>query len=159
MLFYIALTVALVVIDQLIKLIVRSHLAYGTSVELIPNLIDLTYQENEGISFSLLSNLPDAFRVPLLAGISLIVVTILCGYAWLNWPKLIAGERWGYSLIISGAVGNLIDRAFRKSVTDYMYFHFYDTGFFVNNLADDLISIGFILLLYQAVRGSKSGSR
>lgn len=156
--FFVSLTIVLVGLDQLIKYWVRSTFAAGEVIELIPNLIHLMHQENEGISFSLLSNLPDLFRIPLLAGVSLIVVVILCVYVYRNWRILGQGEKWGFSLIISGAVGNLIDRVFRQSVTDYMYFHFYDTGFFVNNLADDLISIGFVLMLYQAFVKKKVSS-
>ncbi len=139
----------------MIKIWVRSYFQSGGTVELIPHLIDLTHQENEGISFSLLSDLPDLIRIPLLAGVSLLVVLILCIYLYRNWAKLVFGEKWGFSLIISGAVGNLIDRVLRQSVTDYMYFHFYDTGFFVNNLADDLISLGFVVMLYQTFVSKK----
>lgn len=156
MVFFGGLAVVLIGLDQLFKYWVRLYLHDGTSIELIPNLIHLTHQENEGISFSLLSDLPDIVRVPLLAGVSLIVVVILCLYVYRNWSVLELGERWGFSLIISGAVGNLIDRVFRQSVTDYMYFHFYDTGFFVNNLADDLISIGFMIMLFKLIFGNKN---
>jgi signal peptidase II len=155
MAFFIGLIALLVGLDQVIKIWVRSYFQSGGTVELIPHLIDLTHQENEGISFSLLSDLPDLIRIPLLAGVSLLVVLILCIYLYRNWAELVSGEKWGFSLIISGAVGNLIDRVLRQSVTDYMYFHFYDTGFFVNNLADDLISLGFIVMLYQAFVSKK----
>jgi len=155
MAFFIGLVALLVGLDQLIKIWVRSYFQSGGTVELIPHLIDLTHQENEGISFSLLSDLPDLIRIPLLAGVSLIVVLILCIYLYRNWANLVSGEKWGFSLIISGAVGNLIDRVLRQSVTDYMYFHFYDTGFFVNNLADDLITLGFVVMLYQAFVSKK----
>ncbi len=154
--FFIGLIVVFIGIDQAIKYWVRAYLSSNSSIELIPNLIHLTHQENQGISFSLLSDLPDLVRIPLLAGISFIVVVILCVYVFRNWSGLRQAEKWGFSLIISGAIGNMIDRAFRQSVTDYMYFHFYDTGFFVNNLADDLISFGFIIMLYQAFVGRNS---
>ena len=156
--FFGLLVLILVGLDQVIKYWVRLNLHAGSNIELIPNLIHLTHQENQGISFSLLADLPDIVRVPLLAGVSLIVVVILCIYVYRNWGGLTRAEMWGFSLIISGAVGNLIDRAFRQSVTDYMYFHFYETGFFVNNLADDLISIGFVIMLFQAFKGQKPDS-
>lgn len=80
------------------------------------------------------------------------VIIGLSIYVYRTWNRLNTGERWGFTLILSGAIGNLIDRAFRQQVTDYMFFHFYDTPFFVNNLADDLISIGFVLLVWQSFR-------
>lgn len=156
--FYLSLIIAFIGLDQLIKHLVRLYLHADSYIELIPNFIHLTHQENRGISFSLLSDLPVAVRVPLLAGVSLIVVVGLCIYVFKNWAELSTGEKWGFSLIISGAVGNLIDRVVRQQVTDYMYFHFYDTGFFVNNLADDLISIGFVIMLYQALIAKREAS-
>ncbi|MBT3225070.1 MAG: signal peptidase II [Deltaproteobacteria bacterium] len=148
--YYLTFIAVFIGLDQLLKFTARLYLQSGSYIELIPNLIDLTLQENQGISFSLLSDLPSLVRVPLLAGISLIVVVGLCIYVFRNWTALVTGEKLGFSLIISGAVGNLIDRVVRQQVTDYMYFHFYDTGFFVNNLADDLITIGFLIMVYQA---------
>ncbi len=147
---YITLILVFTGLDQLLKFAARLYLQPGSYVELIPNLIDLTLQENQGISFSLLSDLPALVRIPLLAGISLVVVVGLCIYVFRNWTSLATGEKWGFSLIISGAVGNLIDRIVRQQVTDYMFFHFYETGFFVNNLADDLITVGFVIILFQA---------
>ncbi len=148
---YIFITFLLVGADQLIKYSVRSYLSPESFIEVIPNFIHLTHQENQGISFSLLSNLPTGIRVPLLAGISTLVIIGLCVYVIRNWQELNLGERWGFTLIISGALGNLLDRAIRMQVTDYMFFHFFDTSFFVNNLADDLISIGFVLIVWQSI--------
>ncbi len=150
MLFFIFIVLSLVGLDQWIKHLVRSHLTSGSDIQIIPNLIHLTYQENKGISFSFLADLPEGIRVPLLAGISAVVVIGLLIYVFYSWSKLATLEKWGLTLIISGAIGNLLDRAFRAQVTDYMHFHFYNTSFFVNNLADDLISIGFLIMLYQS---------
>ena len=150
--FYIILMVLLVAIDQGIKILVRIYLTPETYVEVIPNIIHLTYEENQGISFSMLANLPSYLRVPLLSGISLLVIIGLFFYIYKKWVNLSIAERWGFTLILSGAVGNLIDRALRSQVTDYMFFHFYDTSFFVNNFADDLISIGFVLIIWQSFR-------
>ena len=150
--FYLMIIAIFVGLDQIIKILVRSNLNAYSYIEIIPNFIHLTHQENRGVSFSFLSNLPDMIRVPLLTGVSLVVIIGLTVYIYKSWNRLDLGERWGFALILSGAVGNLIDRAFRQQVTDYMYFHFYDTSFFVNNFADDLISIGFVLIVWQSFR-------
>ena len=153
MIFYLILIVILVFLDQLIKYLIRINLTSDSFIEIIPNLIHLTYQENRGISFSIFSDLPDFYRVSLLSGVSFIVVVGIFVYLYFSWEKLNPLDKLGFSLILSGAIGNLIDRFFREQVTDYMYFHFYDKSFFVNNLADDLISIGFVLLLFQSFFG------
>jgi len=149
---YLLWTLGLVALDQGIKVWVRQTMTPQTAIELIPNLIHLTAQENRGISFSFLSSLPETYRQPALAGVSLLVILGLLVYMWRSWSDLPKIERIGFCLIVSGALGNLIDRAFRGSVTDYMYFHYYDTSFFVNNLADDLISFGFVALLYHSFK-------
>ncbi|MDX2469014.1 MAG: signal peptidase II [SAR324 cluster bacterium] len=136
-------------LDQAIKFWVRANLKSHVYTEVIPNFIHLTYQENKGVSFSFLADMPDSVRAPLLAGISLVVIVGMGIYFVRDFSKLTRLEHWGFTLILAGAIGNLIDRAFRHSVTDYMYFHFYTKGFFVNNLADDFISIGFVLLVVQ----------
>lgn len=150
MLFYSIVIVIFFALDQLIKVLVRIHLTSNSFVEIVPNFIHLTYQENRGISFSMFSNLPENMRAPILAGLSGVIIIGLLIYIYKNWPTISTLERWGFALIISGALGNFWDRAVRQQVTDYMYFHFYDTGFFVNNLADDLISIGFVFLVYKS---------
>ncbi|MCP4295003.1 MAG: signal peptidase II [Proteobacteria bacterium] len=152
MLIYILFILIFVGLDQWIKILVRQNLTGLSNIEVIPNFIHLTHQENRGISFSMLSDLPDSIRVPLLSGISLVVVLIMLIYLYLKWEKIITLERWGFSLVLSGAIGNLIDRAFRQEVTDYMHFHFYDKSFFVNNLADDLISLGFVFMVYASFK-------
>ena len=152
---YLIVIALLVGLDQLIKVLVRMNLTSSSFIEIIPNFIHLTYQENQGISFSLLSDLPQAIRVPLLTGVSVIVIVGLIFYIYKTRHDLTKAEKWGFTLILAGAVGNLIDRAFRQQVTDYMYFHFYDTSFFVNNLADDLISIGFVIMIWQSFKSKE----
>jgi len=144
---YIFAIVIMAGLDQLIKYLVRFYLTGQSYIEIIPNLIHLTYQENKGISFSFLADLPTMLRVPLLSGVSAIVIVGLSFYIYKKWETLLQWEKWGFVFILSGALGNFWDRAVRQQVTDYMYFHYYDTGFFVNNLADDLISIGFVLIV------------
>ncbi|MDH5559345.1 MAG: signal peptidase II [Deltaproteobacteria bacterium] len=156
MVLYLILIGILALLDQVIKILVRSYLTSSSFVEIIPNFIHLTYQENRGISFSFLSNLPDMVRVPALAGVSFVVVAGIFIYLFIYWAKLVTVEKVGYSLILAGAIGNLIDRAFRQQVTDYMYFHFYDKSFFVNNLADDLISVGFVILILYSFLSRKT---
>ena len=149
---YIFLLVACVGLDQIIKVVIRENLTSHSYIELIPNFIHLTHQENQGVSFSMLAELPDFIRVPFLVGVSLSVVLAILVYLYLKWDETVTIERWGFTLVLSGAIGNLIDRVVRQEVTDYMHFHFYERSFFVNNLADDLISLGFIFMLYANFR-------
>lgn len=137
-------------LDQASKIWVRAYVPLHQSTNLIPNLIDLTYVENRGVSWSIMADLSDMIRVPLLVGISLVAVALLA-YYWLKHRATM--NRWtdaAFILILPGAVGNLIDRVTFGSVTDYFHFRFYDTSFFVNNIADIWISMGVVAYMVGA---------
>lgn len=128
--------------DQASKLWVRARIPLYKSYGLIPNFIDLTHVKNPGVSFSFLGNLPAEWRVPLLAGISLAAAILLLWY-WLRHRATMNGlTEWAFLLILPGAVGNLIDRAWFGVVTDFFHFRIFTFSLFINNLADIFISVG-----------------
>jgi len=155
MAFYVFLALFLTAVDQLVKLAVRGYMVPDQMINLVPGFVELIHQENKGISFSAFSDLPEFWRAPILAGVSGLVIVGLLVYLKKHWPSYERGERFGFTLILGGAMGNLIDRAFRGSVTDYMYFHIDRTSLFVNNLADDFISVGFVLVLVYSFKGTQ----
>jgi signal peptidase II len=113
---------------------------------MIPSLLDLTHVENRGVSFSLLADLSESVRVPLLVGVSALASLGMLYYLYF---KLAAEEAWaqlGLALVISGAIGNLLDRAIYGQVTDFLHFRWGEISFFVNNLADCFISFGVVAL-------------
>ena len=134
--------VLLLAVDQASKIWVREAVPLYRSTELIPGFIDLTHVKNPGVSFSFLGNLPEGVRVPLLAGISVIAVVALTVY-WLRHRAAMNGfTEWAFLLILPGAVGNLIDRAWFGVVTDFFHFRLGQYSLFVNNIADIFISGG-----------------
>lgn len=147
------LMLALLGADQALKVWVRSGLPLGHARPLVPHLIDLTHVRNPGVSFSLLGNLPDGMRVPLLVGVSLVAVGLLTAYWLRNRAGLHPASDWAFPLILPGALGNLTDRVLFGAVTDYLHFRFYSTSFFVNNLADILISLGVAAYVLGLVLG------
>ena len=152
----IALMLALLALDQLGKLWVRLEVPLHRTTPLIPNFIDLTHTENPGVSFSLLAGLAAGVRVPLLAGISLVAVAAL-GWYWLRHRKQMgAFAELALLLILPGAVGNLIDRAWFGVVTDFLHFRIYSTSLFVNNIADIEISAGVVAYLLGTVLEKKA---
>lgn len=148
----VGLMALLLLIDQGIKIWVRIEIPLRKSISLIPQLIDLTHVENRGISFSMFGQLGDTVRVPLLVGISLIAIVILCAYWWRNRDEFTYFTNLAFVLILPGAFGNLVDRAWYGTVTDYLHFRFYATSFFVNNFADILISAGVVAYLIGMIK-------
>jgi signal peptidase II len=141
----------LLALDQGVKAWVRVAIPLHHGTVLVPNLLGLTHVENRGVSFSFLGNVADGVRVPLLVGISLVAVALLGAY-WLRHRRYLHPlAESAFVLILPGAVGNLIDRIAFGTVTDFLHFHFHDTSFFVNNVADILISLGVVAYLLGAV--------
>ena len=138
-------------LDQASKAWVRAGIPLHQSTELLPNLLDLTHVENRGVSFSFLGDIADGVRVPLLVGISVIAVALL-GLYWLRQRTALHPlAEAAFALILPGAIGNLIDRLLFGTVTDFLHFRFFETSFFVNNVADILISLGVVAYLLGAL--------
>ena len=128
--------------------VIKNLPLYETRI-VITNYIELLHVQNRGISFSLFSDLPDYIRVPFLVGVSLIAVIVMIYYQTRYWKEIDFNSRIGLIFVIPGATGNLVDRFFYGYVTDFIHFRWYETSFFVNNLADCFISIGVIFFILQ----------
>ena len=136
--FYAILAAALVVIDQIVKYLVRANIDLGESIPFIPHIMDLTYVQNTGAAFSILRQ-----HTWLLTLTSLIVVLVMCYLIVKGFFKNALG-RWAAMLVLAGGMGNLIDRAVFGFVTDMFQTIFMD--FAVFNVADCCITIGVPLL-------------
>ena len=148
-------------LDLCSKIWIRINVSLYETTVLLENIIDLTHVQNRGVSFSLFADFSDTFRVPLLVGVSLLAVVAMLYYQTRYWNELDFYTRSGLALVLPGATGNLIDRAVYGYVTDFLHFHWYEKSFFVNNIADCLISLGvffFILPLLFSKNGSKSSN-
>ena len=142
MLYYI-LSIVLVVIDQIVKIWVRSAIPLGQSIPFIPYLMDLTYTQNTGAAFSSFSGMTWLLTLVSL-GASVVVALLLAkSYFPGTWGKI------SLSLILAGAVGNLIDRAFRGFVVDM--FNVLFMRFAVFNVADICVVVGGFLMVFYAL--------
>lgn len=141
------LMLVLLALDQGAKIWIREAVPLHSLSVLVPNFFDLTHVENKGVSFSLLGNISDSVRVPLLVGISALALGML-SYYWLrNRAGMNRYSDVAFALILPGAGGNLVDRLIFGTVTDYIHFRFFEVSFFVNNIADILISAGVALYI------------
>lgn len=137
-------SLSLIGIDQLSKYLARIHL--DESITLIPSIIDLELVFNNGAAFGLLSD----DKLFLLILTSAFILGLLVFMAWdiiykrNNEIRLIL-----FSLILSGAVGNLIDRIYIGQVTDFISLAF--INFPVFNIADIVINIGVIGILLDTL--------
>ena len=67
-------------------------------------------------------------------------------------------ENWGLTLIIAGAISNIMDRVINKYVLAFIYLHYSEFYWPAFNLADIYITLGVLIILYQANRGYKKKS-
>lgn len=128
-------------LDQLIKFFVHRYMYSGESVPVIRNFFHLTYVQNYGAAFGLLSG----WRATLLlVGFAAIVLIIYIN----NHVKKRDFLHFPLAIILGGSLGNIFDRLFRSYVIDYIDFRFWP----VFNLADIMINVGFFLALVQIIR-------
>lgn len=151
--FWITTLIALV-LDRLTKFLVVYTFPLTIppqSFPLIPGVFHITYVVNTGAAFSMFSQ-----GVSWLRWLSLGVSVGLLLLAWFG-PTLSRWEQVGYGFILSGAVGNGIDRFILGKVVDFLDFRLIQ--FPVFNLADTFINIGIVCLLIASFsRDSKSAS-
>ena len=130
----------LIVIDLAAKYFAVEYLSFGQAVPLIP-ILDLLLVYNSGIAFSIL----DFNNSFLSFGLSLIGLIIVAYLHSLYKNEETLKNRFSLILIISGALGNILDRLADGVVTDFLFFHIGNTSFFIFNFADAFISIGAAL--------------
>ena len=142
---YYLLFLVLVLLDQFTKQIFISSFDVGQSIIINPYL-SWTYLQNTGAAFSILADgggVQKAFLLSVSVLVSVIVILWIHKTSEYQRQKL-----FGQFLLLSGAVGNLIDRAQYGYVVDFIDMHV--NGFYwpVFNLADSFIFIGVLLLLF-----------
>ena len=149
-----ALTIALVVsvvlvlADQWTKLAISSKLRYGESVA-ITSFFNLVLVYNKGAAFSFLSDAGGWQRVFFIGLTSVAIIVLMWLIAKHESEKLF---RWGLTLILGGAIGNLIDRIAYGHVIDFLDFHWAGWHFWAFNVADSAITVGAALLILDSFR-------
>ena len=135
--------IILTVLDQLVKLWAISSLEPVGSITVIENIFSLTYVENRGAAWGMMAGAKWYLII-------MPIVVIVAAIAYLIIKKLSDPLLlWSVMLIVSGGLGNLIDRIFRGFVVDYLHATFID--FPVFNLADCCITIGAGLLILYVI--------
>ena len=138
------LIIFLVVLDQISKILISSYLSLGESLNLLP-FLNFTLIHNSGIAFSFFDDGGNISRWLLVAAVSGILAYLL----FLMYKKTPKNQLELISLIciISGGLGNLVDRVYLGYVVDFVHVFYQDYSFYVFNMADSYITVGIILYL------------
>jgi signal peptidase II len=150
-----AVIIKLILADQVLKWWILSYLpTVPGRVWKVSSFFDIVYVWNHGISFGILS---DYYQY---CNYAFVVINFFI-VGWLIFQLLkqsTISAFYGYCMVIGGALGNLADRIFKGAVFDFISLHYGDVFWFpVFNLADALISLGVILILYGSTIKSTSG--
>ena len=140
------LSFILIIIDVIIKVIVDKCMNIYDTIKIIPNFFNIMYVRNTGAAFSIMEN----------SRVLFIVIGIIAIY--LIWRFFIKDKQLNnyyiviYSMLISGIIGNMIDRILYGYVIDYLSFNIFGYSFPVFNLADTFIVVSIIMLIiYEGV--------
>lgn len=142
-------TVILILLDQLSKQWIVNHIPLNAIRKCVPGIFSLTYLRNYGAAFSILQNQQWFFTV-----ITLAVVGAACYY----FIKNINGNFWflfGLLLIISGGIGNFIDRLRLGYVVDMVHLDFMNFAIF--NVADSYLTVGVVILFIALWKEEENG--
>ncbi|WP_249869854.1 signal peptidase II [Oceanobacillus saliphilus] len=142
---YYVIALIIIGIDQLTKWIVVKEMELGEQITIIENFFYLTSHRNSGAAWGILQGQMIFFYI-----VTIIVVVGIIYYM----QKFAKNDRTlavGLSLILGGAIGNFIDRVFRKEVVDFADFIIFNYNFPIFNVADSALTIGVIVVIFATI--------
>ncbi len=143
----ILLIISIFLIDRFSKIKVINYILSSNSSIYINNYLNLDLVWNTGIGFGFFSLDGGA----LYHLISLIILIVILGLIFFIIKSSLESEKFLYSMILGGALGNFYDRALYFAVPDFIDIHFNDYHWFTFNIADIFISLGIILFILKEI--------
>jgi len=152
MLKYLWLSLIVIILDQLSKQLAEHYLVFQVAIPVIPSF-NLTLSYNTGAAFSFLRD-AGGWQRWMFTGLALVVSVVIV--IWLR--KLPKQDKWvaiALSLVLGGALGNVIDRILFGHVIDFIQVYYQQYYWPIFNIADSAISIGVVILLIDGLFGGK----
>lgn len=139
-------------LDQATKSVARTRLRGRPFVEIWQGFVELRYSVNRGAFFSMGADLPHGYRRALL----LLASSVASVFILHLYRQTRDGQRrlrWALGCLLTGAIGNLIDRARHGEVIDFLHLHIRDIFHWATfNIADIYIAVGLGLLILDLLR-------
>lgn len=147
------LSAVVVFADRLSKISIQHSMTLFDSVPVIPGLLRIVHTENPGAAFGVLAEGNPFLRSAVLIGVSAAVLVFVAFALWGRGTSFNSAlTRFGLSLILGGATGNLYDRILHGAVTDFIEIYHGAWSFPAFNVADTAITIGAVLLMLDMLR-------
>ncbi len=148
---WLGLSGLVIVLDQITKLAVLDRLMLGEAVP-YTDFFQLVLVYNPGAAFSFLADQP-GWQKWFFAALALVISAWLIGLIRKHANEVL--QPLAFSMIVGGALGNVIDRFAYGAVVDFLYFHIGEHGWPAFNLADSAITLGVILMIISQIRESR----
>ena len=144
---YLFVIASLVAVDQFSKEIILTYFDIGSSKTIINGFFSLTYVQNYGAGFSIMQNARTTF----------LIITPIClmAFAYLLFKSNDNLSKAALLLMISGTIGNFIDRIIRIYVVDFLDFIFFGWDFPIFNFADCCLTVGVTLYIIALIKEDK----
>jgi signal peptidase II len=145
-------------LDQVTKALILEKFRLGETISVIGNYFNITYVQNKGAAFGMLAQANPAFRVPFFVIVP-VAALVSIAYIFRKIPDQDRKLAVALSLVIGGAIGNLIDRISLGYVVDFLDFHWqWGYHFPAFNVADSAICVGVGLVILDLFAPEESRS-
>ena len=144
--FLLGIIVAIIALDQWSKWAIKTSFNLYQSKPVIQDLLHFTYVTNDGMAFGL--SFPGGKHILLV--MTILLTGFIIGFLW----KEREGHplvKYGLALILSGAIGNLIDRFLYGKVVDFLDLMIGDFHWYIFNVADSSVTIGMVLFIMHSI--------
>ena len=144
--FLLGIIVAIIALDQWSKWAIKSSFNLYQSEPVIQDLLHFTYVTNDGMAFGL--SFPGGKHI--LQVMTILLSGFIIGVLW-NDREGHPLVKYGLALILSGAIGNLIDRLLYGKVVDFLDLMIGDFHWYIFNVADSSVTIGMVLFIIHSI--------
>ncbi|HAJ25852.1 MAG TPA: signal peptidase II [Syntrophus sp. (in: bacteria)] len=154
-LIFLATVVILLILDHPTKYFIHTGMALHESIPVIPGWFNITYIRNPGAAFGFLAGASPTFRYVFFIGVTIAAIGLIIHYL----RTYAAGDQLltiSLGMILSGAIGNLIDRVRFGEVIDFLDVYIGTTHWPAFNVADSAISVGAFILFFHLILQKKS---
>ena len=143
--FLLGVIVVIVTLDQWSKWAIKTSFQLYESKPVIQDIFHFTYVTNDGMAFGL--SFPGGKHILLV--MTILLTGFIVGFLW----KEKDGHplvKYGLALILSGAIGNLIDRLFYGKVVDFLDVMVGNFHWYIFNVADSAVTVGMVLFIIHS---------
>jgi signal peptidase II len=148
---YLWIAGVIVALDQVTKALVDDFMTLHESRTIVEGLVRLTYVQNRGAAFGILSEAGLPYQSLMFSVVSLLALLAIALYAW-RMPVQSRLPQTALAMVMGGAVGNLLDRARLGYVIDYVDMYWGPHHWPAFNVADSAITVGVALLVIDILR-------